>query len=128
VCNNQVPFPLHTIEAQLPCIATCSHCGKKYGIESGTVSRQIGLFVALCRQLKKSEEIFSSASVAVAVGPHEVKVPFKLLLSRLRSTLDLDIGGSKVTFSYRTEPLKIASSLEVLEQISTGIENFSSTM
>ncbi len=127
-CKHQVHFPLKIIEEQLPCIATCSQCNKKYGIESGTISRQLNLFIALCRQLKKSEEILSSASVAVSVGPHEVKVPFKLLLSRLRSTLDLDIGGTKVSFSYRTEPVNVATSLETLEKLSEEEKKFSSTM
>jgi hypothetical protein len=76
--------------------------------------RQISLFIDLCTQLKKSEEILSSSSIAVNVGSSEVKLPFKLLLTRLRSTLDLEIEGSKVTISSRAEPLAIAKTL--LEQ------------
>lgn len=78
--------------------------------------------------MKKSEEILNSASIAVSVGPHEVKVPFKILLTRLRSTLDLDVGGSKVSISYRTEPLKVAQSIEAAQKKEEGETDFPSTM
>lgn len=128
-CANPVHFHLHTIEQELPCISSCSQCGKKYGIECGTVSRQIMLFTALCRQLKKSEEILSSAAIAVSIGKEEVSIPFKILLSRLRSTLDLEIDGTKITVSYRTNPLGVASSLELLDTLSEESKpKFSSTL
>ncbi len=125
-CKNPVLLSLGAIEAELSCIADCSQCGKKYGIEPGKLAHQLALFVALCKQLKKSEEILSSSSIAVTVGPHEIKVPFKLLLSRFRSTLDIDIGGIKTTVSYRTEPLKVASAL--FNASDNGSEKFPSTM
>ena len=110
-CSTPVSFPLKAL-SKLPCIGACEKCGKQFGIESGLVARQIKLFVSLCQQLRTSEEILSSSSVAVTVGEQEVKLPFKLLLTRLRSTLDLDIGGKRVVVSFRTDPLKIAESCQ----------------
>jgi hypothetical protein len=69
-------------------------------------------FVSLCKEIKASEDILSASSIAVRVGQQEVKVPFKLLLTRLRSTFDLMVGDKKITLSYRTEPKKIAEALE----------------
>lgn len=83
--------------------------------------RQISLFIDLCTQLKKSEEILSSSSIAVNVGSSEVKLPFKLLLTRLRSTLDLEIEGKKVTISSRSEPLAIAKMLMEQEACTTTL-------
>lgn len=105
-CKTPVPFSLKSLD-KLPSIAKCPECGKPFGIEPGPLARQIKLFVDLCQQLKASEEIFSNASVGVRVGKEEVKVPFKLLLTRLRSTLDIEVDGQKVSISYRTEPLRM---------------------
>jgi hypothetical protein len=110
-CNTPVKFSLRSL-SKPPVICRCEACGKQFGIESGLIARQIKLFVDLCQQLKASEEILSQANVAVSIGSYEVKLPFKLLLTRLRSTLDLDIGGKKVVVSYRTEPLKVAEALK----------------
>jgi hypothetical protein len=109
-CKAPVPFALKLLD-KFPCISKCPGCKKPFGIEPGSLARQIKLFVALCQQLDASEEILSDASVAVRVGNEEVKVPFKLLLTRLRSTLDIEVDGQKVSISYRTEPLQVAKSL-----------------
>lgn len=109
-CNTLVAIPYRP-QAKLPWIARCSGCNKQFGIESGTIARQIKLFVNLCQQLKASEEILANAAIAVTVGSTEVKVPFRLLLTRLKSTLELDIDGKKVSVSSRTEPLKIGEAL-----------------
>lgn len=68
--------------------------------------RQIKKFEALCQQIHLSEEILGSTSVAIDVGPHHVKVPFRMLLTRLGSVLDLTISGQKIEILFRTEPLK----------------------
>jgi hypothetical protein len=76
------------------------------------MARQIKLFMALCQQIKASEEILANASIAVNVGSQEVKLPFKLLLTRLKSTFELNIDGKKATVTSRTEPAKIAEAME----------------
>lgn len=76
------------------------------------MARQIKLFMALCQQIKACEEILSNAAIAVNVGKSEVKLPFKLLLTRLKSTFDLTIDGKKATVVSRTEPAKIAEAFE----------------
>lgn len=119
-CGTLVSIPYRPT-AKLPWIARCSGCGKQFGIESSTIARQIKLFVGLCQQLKASEEILANAAIAVTVGSTEVKVPFRLLLTRLKSTLDLEIDGKKMTVSSRTEPLKIGEALAQEESIESSI-------
>lgn len=89
---------------------SCPDCSTTYGFQK-ELAQRIGLFANLCKQIKKSEAILSDAAVAVDVGPHQIKVPFKLLLTRLRSTLDLMINNQKLTISYRTEAAKVGESL-----------------
>lgn len=83
---------------------TCSHCEKQY-LFSENMIEQIKKFEALCLQIHLSEEILGNTSVAIDVGPHHVKVPFRLLLTRLGSVLDLTIADQKVEVVFRTEPL-----------------------
>lgn len=108
-CNSLVSIPHHPTK-KLPWIAKCPGCGKQFGIESPTIARQVKLFVDLCHQIKASEEILANAAIAVTVGSTEVKIPFRLLLTRLKTSLDLDVEGKKVSVSSRIEPLKMTES------------------
>ena len=119
-CESLVSIPYRPT-AKLPWIVRCSGCGKQFGIESGTIAKQIKLFVGLCQQLKASEEILSNAAIDVTVCSTEVKIPFKLLLTRLKSTLDLDVDGKKISISSRTEPLKVGEALLQEENAESSI-------
>ena len=119
-CGSLVSFPYRPT-AKLPWITRCSGCNKQFGIESDTIARQIRLFVDLCQQLKASEEILANAAIAVTVGSTEVKIPFRLLLTRLKSTLVLDVGGKNIAVSSRTEPLKIGEALAQEESLDSSL-------
>lgn len=108
-CEAFVSFPLR-ISSKLPWTYTCPHCGKVFGIDSN-VARQLKLFVDLSKQLEASKEILSNSSVAVTVGHTEVKLPFKILLTRLRTTFEFYVEGQKIAVSSRVEPAKIAEAL-----------------
>lgn len=103
-CKQPIRFSLFEIE-QEPHL-TCSHCSKKYLFEDENLKRQLQQFEALCRQIQASSEILGHTSIGVDVGDHHVKIPFKLLLTRLSSRLDLSIGDTQETLAFRFEPLK----------------------
>lgn len=84
----------------------CPHCGKKYAFDDENLLRHLQQFEALCRQIHASEEILGGTSIAIDVGSHHVKVPFNILLTRLSSVIDLNIGEKKFSVSFRVEPLK----------------------
>ena len=109
-CSTDIDIPLKSLST-LPLIVQCSQCKKQYGFHDSTIVQQMTQFISLCKELKASEDILSHTSIAVQVGSQEVKIPFKILLTRLRSTLDLMVGGKKMVLSYRTEPKKIAEAL-----------------
>lgn len=84
----------------------CEHCEKKYSLNDETLKRQLRKFAALCEQLVESEEILSQTAIGIDIGDRHVKIPYKLLLTRLNSTLDLKFGQENVSIVFRMEPLK----------------------
>ena len=104
-CHKPVQFSVFEIENQKDGI-TCAHCQKRYIFADPDLTRQIKKFETLCRTLCDSEEILSNTSVGVDVGGRQIKIPYKILLSRLSSHIDLDIGGKKISIQFRIEPTK----------------------
>lgn len=104
-CGNPVCFSVFELERDNSLIH-CSHCQKKYAFWDENLKRQLKKFEALCRQLIESEEILSHTAVGVDVGDNHVKIPYKLLLTRLNSTLDLMIGNQPLSITFRIEPLE----------------------
>ena len=102
-CKHPIAFSVVQLEEQQH-IVSCQSCGKKYGLGDTSLKRQLKKFASLCLQIKESEEILGNASIAVDVGKSTVQVPFKLLLTRLKSTLDLTIQGEKIVVTFRSEP------------------------
>lgn len=84
----------------------CSGCGRKYRFEDETLIEQLRQFEALCRQIHASQAILGKASIAIDIDTHHVKVPFNLLLTRLSSVLDLNVGGKKLSIAFRVEPVQ----------------------
>lgn len=103
-CGAPVTFSIFDLDNQAT--IGCHRCEKKYAFTDSTLVRQLKKFEALCRQIQDSEEILGAASVGVDVGEHHVKVPYKLLLTRLSSSLDLNIGEQKFSIFFRIEPIK----------------------
>jgi len=103
-CQTPVMFSIFDLDNQAN--ICCQQCEKKYAFADPVLVRQLKKFEALCHQIQDSEEILGSASVGVDVGEHHVKVPYKLLLTRLSSSLDLNIGGQKVSIFFRIEPAR----------------------
>ena len=104
-CQNPVQFSVLQLDGKHSTL-TCAHCEKSYSFADEALKRQLRTFEALCRQILASEEILSDASVGIDVGGKQVKVPYKLLLTRFNSSLELDIGGVPLTIDFRLEPLK----------------------
>jgi len=84
----------------------CQHCGKVYRFEDQKLKDQLIKFEKLCRQIIESREILSETSVGVQVGDETVKIPYKILLTRFNSFLDLTIEGRPVSIEFRIEPIK----------------------
>jgi transcription elongation factor Elf1 len=102
-CQSPVAFSIFSLDKQGN-IIECQDCGKKYAFNDETLLRQLKKFELLCKQIHESEEILGSTSVGIDVGNHHVTIPFKLLLTRLNSSLDLTIGDQQCKIVFRIEP------------------------
>lgn len=98
-CQTQVSF---CIWEEKP--VSCPQCQKNYRFSDDILSK-LKKFEALCRQIQASEEILGDTAVAIDVGTKHVRVPFRLLLTRLGSVLTLQMGDQKLEITFRTEPL-----------------------
>lgn len=102
-CQSDVLFSIFELKGKKGKIA-CPHCTLTYDFSDETLQRQLNKFAALCRQIQDSEEILSNTSIGVSIGEKEVKIPFKILLSRLNSKLDLMMGNNPLSIIFRIEP------------------------
>lgn len=102
-CHHPVPFSVLDLKNDHGAVH-CDGCGVSYAFGDPTLRRQIEKFEALCRQIAASEEILSNTSVGIQVGGQEVSVPYRILLTRLNSKLDLAIGDQNLTIAFRVEP------------------------
>lgn len=105
-CKEVIPFSLFELEKKKSHHLECPKCKKKYIFSDENLLRQIKKFEALCCQIRDSEEILSNTAVGIDVGDRHIKMPFKLLLTRLNSSLDLMIGNAPLSIVFRIEPLK----------------------
>jgi hypothetical protein len=101
-CQNPIQFSVFDLEKSGG--ISCSECGLVYDFSDETLRRQLRKFENLCRQIQLSEEILSNTAVGIYLGDREVKIPYKLLLTRLNSTLDLMVGDRPLTITFRIEP------------------------
>lgn len=104
-CGDAVSFSVFELDKP-GCSIECEKCKQRYRLGDEVLQRQLKKFTALCKQLIESEEILSTAAVGIDVGEHHVKVPFKILLTRLNPVLDLVIGDQPFSIRFRIEPCK----------------------
>lgn len=103
-CRMPINFSVLDLKKQQNTLE-CS-CGRCYAFSDITLRRQIEKFEALCRQISDSEEILSNTSVGVHVAGQEVKIPYRILLTRLNSRLDLQMDNEKISLEFSMEPRK----------------------
>lgn len=104
-CKETIDFSIFELDKKGHYIE-CASCKKQYIFNDETLVRQLKKFALLCKQIIDSEEILSHTVVGIDVGEKQVKVPYKLLLTRFTSSLDLIIGNQTVSIRFRIEPLK----------------------
>jgi hypothetical protein len=83
----------------------CTACGKEYTFGDDLLSK-LDKFERLCRAVNEAQDILSDTNVAINVYSHEVKIPFRLLMTRLNTQLNLDVGGRDIQIRFRVSPLK----------------------
>lgn len=102
-CKNPVHFSIFELEDE-PHPLPCTSCKKQYAFDDDQLFRQLKKFEALCRQIVNSQEILGNTSVGIDVGGVQVKIPYKLLLTRFNSSIDLMIEDEPISITFRLEP------------------------
>lgn len=103
-CAKPVKFSIFELKKKIS--IDCQECGQSYDFRDETLQRQLEKFAALCFQIQDSEEILSNTAIGIFLGDKEIKIPYKLLLTRLNSTLDLMVGAECLKITFRIEPTK----------------------
>ncbi len=114
-CKKNLDFSIFELK-QTNCEISCPECGQAYSFKDENLIRQLQKFEKLCRQIMDSEEILGDVNVGIDIDGLQVKVPYKILLARLGSTLDLKIGNTPLSIDFRMDPLedfpKIAANID----------------
>jgi len=103
-CRNRVSFSI--LEMADDSVLTCSKCGKQYKFDKellGKIRRFENLLVAV----HDVKDMLETANIAIAVKDEEVKVPYRLLLTRLNTLLKLSVNGKELTFRFRVDPISL---------------------
>lgn len=107
-CDEFVCLSLKEIENN-PTV-TCSACGKTYTFNEEFINK-MKKFEKLVLAVKEAEDILGSTNVAISIKGHQIKVPYRLLLTRLNTLITLNIGNREISFRFRIEPLNEQKSL-----------------
>lgn len=102
-CKEMIAFSVQEIERDKR--LKCTACNNEYIFNEELISK-IQKFENLITAVKNAEDILGSTNVSIDVDGHSVKVPFRLLLTRLNTSLTLRIGNEELSFHFRVEPLK----------------------
>lgn len=102
-CNSLVSFSINEIENDGT--VECSTCRKGYSFHPDFVDK-MRRFSRLVEAVQDAKDILGNVNVAVAVGEQEVKIPYRLLLTRMNTLITLKMDEGEITFKFRVEPLK----------------------
>lgn len=102
-CGNDILISLFEIEKKYR--VQCQTCKKEYSFNKQLVG-QIKKFERLISAIQDAKDILGQTAVAVDIQGHSVKIPYKLLLTRLNSQLKLKINDEEMTLKFRVEPLE----------------------
>ncbi len=83
----------------------CKSCKNEYAFNKQLVE-QLHKFENLISAVQEAKDILGQTAVAVDIQGHSVKVPYKLLLTRMNSELKLKINDQEMTVTFRVEPLE----------------------
>ena len=83
---------------------TCCGCKKSYNFNEEFLNKMIK-FEKLVLAVREAEDILGSTNVAISIKGHQIKVPYRLLLTRLNTLITLNLGGKEISFRFRIEPL-----------------------
>lgn len=102
-CLNNIQFDLLSLEDNGLQVA-CSDCRRIYEFDEIFISK-LDTLRRLVLTVQSAEDILSDCNVSVTTPAGEVKIPYRLLLTRLNTMISLKIEDRTIDFNFRVEPL-----------------------
>lgn len=102
-CGKPILFNLLEIEESSK--IRCPDCGKEYNFNGNFVGK-LKKFDNLISAVREAKEILGDTNVAINFENHDIRIPYRLLLTRMNTLLTINIGNKKAEFKFRVEPLK----------------------
>ena len=102
-CGQNLKVDLMTLKAAKGQLA-CPACHHQYQFDRAFLNK-LEKLRALVLAVREAEDILGSINIAVTTPAGEVRLPYRLLLTRLNTLVSLDVNGKLVDFNFRVEPL-----------------------
>ena len=107
-CDEVIQFNLMQLRDNKG-LLKCPACHRQYEFADDVFIEKLEKLRNLLLAVQDAEDILGDVNVGVTTLNGEVKIPYRLLLTRLNTMITLDVGGTKVDFHFRVEPLDNAS-------------------
>jgi hypothetical protein len=102
-CDSIIKFNVMDLEGSKGRI-TCPECRREYHFSRAFLDK-LQRLRTLIMAVRGAEDMLGDINVAVTTPMGEVKVPYRLLLTRLNTIISLDVDGRRIDFNFRIEPL-----------------------
>ncbi|EKD27656.1 MAG: hypothetical protein ACD_79C00644G0002 [uncultured bacterium] len=101
-CDSTISFTITDIENNDTLV--CSSCSKSYAFHHEFVDK-MRRFSKLIDAVQDAKDILGDTNVAIDVKGQEVKIPYRLLLTRMNTLITLKMEDGEISFKFRVEPL-----------------------
>jgi hypothetical protein len=102
-CGKNIVFDLLTLkenDAQV----MCGECMQPYQFDN-SFTRKLDQLRKMVLAVKEAEDIIDDCNVSITTVNGEVKLPYRLLLTRMNTLISLEIFDKVIDFNFRIEPL-----------------------
>lgn len=102
-CGETIQFDLMELEETRGRVS-CPTCHRLYQFDAKFLDK-LRRFKALMVAIREAEDMLGDVNVGITTPMGEERIPYRLLLTRLNTTITLDVGGRTVDFRFRVEPI-----------------------
>lgn len=102
-CGKTITFNLMALRERAGQV-TCAHCHTPYQFD-GDFLRKLEKLRVLVAAVQDAGDILGDCNVVINVPAGEVRIPYRLMLTRMTTLITLQVGERRIDFNFRVEPL-----------------------
>ena len=102
-CGKTINFDLLTLQENDSQVC-CEHCFNAYQFDDVFIDK-LQKLRNMVLAVKEAEDILDDCNVAITTVNEEVKLPYRLLLTRMNTLISLNVFDKIIDFNFRIEPL-----------------------